>query len=36
MRDWLLILTPIAIAIYFPIYPEQFKIITDWLGNLLQ
>ena len=31
MRDWLLIPTPIAIAIYFLLSPHQFKILMDWL-----
>jgi hypothetical protein len=35
MRDWILILTPIAIAIYFFINPDQFKTFMDWFGNLL-
>jgi hypothetical protein len=36
MRDWLLILAPIAITIYFLLNPDQFKILMDWLGNLVR
>jgi hypothetical protein len=35
MRDWLLILTPIIIALYFLFNPDQFRMLTDWVGNLL-
>lgn len=34
VRDWLLILTPIAIALYFLLHPDQFTILTQWLENL--
>jgi hypothetical protein len=35
MRDWLLIAAPVAAAIYFLLYPDQFRIVTDWLADLL-
>ena len=35
MRDWLLILVPIATALYFTIYPDQFFATLDWLTRLL-
>jgi hypothetical protein len=36
MRDWLLVLAPLATALYFTIHPEQFRASLDWLTRLLQ
>jgi hypothetical protein len=35
MRDWFLALAPLAAALYFLIYPDQFKAIVDWAASLL-
>ena len=36
MRDWLLILAPIAVVAYFLVYPGQFTLFLRWLARLLQ
>jgi hypothetical protein len=33
MREWLLVLVPIALVIYFLVYPDQFHAITNWLTH---
>ena len=35
MRDWLLILVPVATALYFTVHPDQFIATLDWLSGLL-
>ena len=35
MRDWLMILVPVATAIYFAINPEQFGATLNWLSRVL-
>jgi hypothetical protein len=35
MRDWALVLTPVIIAIYFLLEPDQFKSFMDRVENLL-
>jgi hypothetical protein len=35
MRDWLLVLAPLATALYFTIHPDQFRASLDWLTRLL-
>ncbi len=35
MRDWLMIVAPFVAAIYFLLYPDQFRVVTDWLSRLL-
>lgn len=34
MRDWLLLLTPIALIIYFLAYPDQFVAFIGWAKQL--
>jgi hypothetical protein len=34
MRDWLLTLTPIALIIYFLLYPDQFTAFISWAQQL--
>jgi hypothetical protein len=36
MRDWLLILVPVALGIYFVIYPHQLMAAMDWLARLIR
>jgi hypothetical protein len=33
MREWLLVLVPIALVIYFLVYPDRFHAITNWLTH---
>ena len=33
MRDWLLLLTPIGLIIYFLIYPDQFSAMVYWASH---
>ena len=35
MEDWLVILLPLATAIYFANNPDQFRATLDWLSGLL-
>jgi hypothetical protein len=36
MRDWVLILAPVAATIYFLVYPDQFRELLAWLTMLAQ
>ncbi len=36
MRDWLLVLPPLAIAAYFIYYPNEWWALVYWLQGLLQ
>ena len=36
MRDWIIILAPLAATIYFLVYPDQFKELLAWLTVLVQ
>jgi hypothetical protein len=35
MRDWLLILAPIAAIVYFVAHPEEFTAFMNWFARLL-
>ena len=35
MRDWLLLLTPIALVIYFLAYPDQFSAFMAWAQSFI-
>jgi hypothetical protein len=35
MRDWLLVVSPIAAVIYFLAYPHGFHAFMDWFGRLV-
>jgi hypothetical protein len=35
MRDWLMILTPIAVAFWLARYPEQAQAMIDWIDGLV-
>jgi hypothetical protein len=34
MRDWLLVLTPIAVVMYFCVRPEHFADVLYWMTRL--
>jgi hypothetical protein len=34
MRDWLLLLTPIGLIIYFLVYPDQFTAFITWAQRI--
>jgi hypothetical protein len=34
MREWLLMLIPFALVLYFVIFPDQFGAAFHWLGQL--
>ena len=34
MRDLMFMLFPVALVIYFVIYPDQFSAFVDWAGQL--
>jgi len=36
MRDWILISAPLAAAIYFLVYQDQFKELLAWFTALVQ
>jgi hypothetical protein len=36
MRDWILLLAPAAIVIYFLVYPDQLDAFTAWTMKLLR
>ena len=35
MRDWLLLLGPIALIVYFLAYPDQFSAFVSWASRLV-
>ena len=35
MRDWLLLLAPIALIVYFLAYPDQFSAFMTWAAHLV-
>jgi len=35
MREWLLPMAPIAVVMYFTVFPQQFGVFVYWAGNLL-
>jgi hypothetical protein len=35
MRDWLLILVPIAAVTYFLAYPNEFRAFMAWFGSMI-
>ena len=35
MRDWLLLLAPIVLVIYFLTYPDQFSAFMNWASRLV-
>jgi hypothetical protein len=35
MRDWLLLLAPIALIVYFLAYPDQFSAFVSWASHLI-
>jgi hypothetical protein len=34
MRDWLLVILPVALVFYFIEYPDQLKAVIEWLSAL--
>ena len=34
MREWLLMLIPFALVLYFVVFPDQFSVTFHWLGQL--
>ena len=34
MREWLLVLLPFALVLYFVVFPDQFSAAVDALGGL--
>jgi hypothetical protein len=35
MRDWLLVLLPVLLVLYFLIFPDHFSAVLDALGGLI-
>ena len=35
MRDWLLLLAPVVLVIYFLAYPDQFSAFMSWASRLV-
>jgi hypothetical protein len=35
MRDWLLVLLPVLIALYFIIFPDQFGVMLNWFHGII-
>jgi hypothetical protein len=35
MRDWLLLLAPIALVAYFMVYPDQFSAFLAWASHIV-
>jgi len=35
MREWMYVLSPVLIVVYFVIYPGQFHEFIAWFGRML-
>jgi hypothetical protein len=35
MREWLLMLIPLGLVLYFVIFPDQFDAALHWLGGVI-
>jgi len=35
MRDWLLVLLPLALVLYFMVLPDHFHLVIGWLDSLV-
>jgi hypothetical protein len=36
MRDFILLLAPAVVVVYFLVYPDQLSVLTAWAMNLLR
>jgi hypothetical protein len=36
MREWLLVVTPLAFVVYFLVFPDQLGIAVDWVRSATQ
>lgn len=36
MRDWFLPVAPIAVVVYFVVFPDQFNTLLDWAAALMR
>jgi hypothetical protein len=34
MRDWLMVIVPVAVVFYFIVFPDQLKALIEWLSTL--
>jgi hypothetical protein len=35
MREWLLMLLPVGVIVYFIVYPDQFSEFMTWASGLI-
>jgi len=35
MREWLLVLIPVAAVFYFVVYPDQFGAFVSWAAKII-
>jgi hypothetical protein len=35
MREWIMMLSPVAPVAYFVVYPEQLGMISEWFARLI-
>jgi hypothetical protein len=36
MRDWMFMLAPVVLIMYFVVYPDQFYSFVGWAGQFLR
>ena len=36
MREWILMLSPIAVLLYFFVYPDQLRLVSDLVGTFIR
>jgi hypothetical protein len=36
MRDWVLVLGPVGLVVYFIAYPAQFTALMEWLERVMR
>lgn len=35
MREWMFVVAPVALVVYFLVYPDQFYGVMDWAARLV-
>jgi hypothetical protein len=35
MREWMYVLTPVSLIVYFVVFPERFHAFIVWFGHVV-
>jgi hypothetical protein len=36
MREWIMMLSPVAVILYFMVYPDQLRLVSDLVGSFIR